>query len=256
MDVLTHATPSLMPRSRGAAAAAVSVYLVVASLVVLFLGRSATIISPPADALPLRFVLVPSVGLGGGGGGSPAPAPPKMLAVPATPQPPSVVVVPTPIPEPPLPTLTAAIVTSPDAVAQAAGTSVTSLATLGGGGSGPGLGPGAGTGVGPGREYGFGGDIPRGGAGVRPPTVIREVQPSYTSAAMLAKIQGSVRLEAIVDASGAVTDVRVTRSLDRRYGLDEQAMNAARQWVFRPARDRDSHPVPVVIEFDLAFALH
>src|SRR5690349_10541416 len=76
-----------MPRSRGAAAAAVSVYLVVASLVVLFLGRSATIISPPADALPLRFVLVPSVGLGGGGGGSPAPAPPKRRAVPATPEP-------------------------------------------------------------------------------------------------------------------------------------------------------------------------
>ncbi len=64
----------------------------------------------------------------------------------------------------------------------------------------------------------------------RPETLVR---PSYTPEARAAHAEGRVRLELIVDAEGKVTDVRVLGGLG--YGLDEQAMNAARQMRFRPA---------------------
>jgi len=73
---------------------------------------------------------------------------------------------------------------------------------------------------------------------------------------MRAKIQGVVQLEAVVDENGLVNDVRVTRSLDKQYGLDQEAIKAARMWLFRPARDRDNKPVPIVITLELTFALH
>ena len=41
---------------------------------------------------------------------------------------------------------------------------------------------------------------------------------SYKPHALRAKVQGGVALEAVVRAVGTVGDVRVVRSLDRRYG--------------------------------------
>jgi len=44
--------------------------------------------------------------------------------------------------------------------------------------------------------------------------------------------------------------------LDKLYGLDQEAMKAARLWLFRPARDRDNRPVPIIITLELEFRLH
>ena len=68
--------------------------------------------------------------------------------------------------------------------------------------------------------------------GVVPPRPRRRVAPSYTTAAMQAKIEGSVRLQVVVKADGTVGDTLVDRSLDRIYGLDDEAVKAARQWEF------------------------
>jgi len=171
---------------------------------------------------------------------------------PAPPDPFTSAVTPEPIPE----QVIAPVMTVSHDLSQASGTSSVSLSNLGGGGRGPGLGPGDGQGVGPGSDRGFGDGAYRAGTGIQGPFVLKEIRPSYTSEAMLAKIQGNVRLEAVVDENGFVSDVRVTRSLDRLHGLDQQAMTAARSWLFRPARDRNNRPVPVVIEFELAFVLH
>ena len=43
---------------------------------------------------------------------------------------------------------------------------------------------------------------------------ILQVQPKYTTDAMVAKIQGSVRLSIVVHADGTVGDVKVVESLD------------------------------------------
>ena len=86
------------------------------------------------------------------------------------------------------------------------------------------------------------------------PSVVREVKPAYTADAMRAKVQGSVWLECIVMPDGTVGDVKVTRSLDPIFGLDQEAIKAAKQWRFRPGM-RQGEPVPVIITIELTFTL-
>jgi TonB family protein len=64
-----------------------------------------------------------------------------------------------------------------------------------------------------------------------------------------------VELEAVVGPNGQITDVRVHKSLDRGFGLDEEAMRVARQWLFRPARYQGK-AVPMVVIIQMEFRLH
>ena len=126
------------------------------------------------------------------------------------------------------------------------------------------LGPGAGgigSGDGPpgpggnGRSPGpGGGDGPPGRGRVSSPQLIRKVDPEYTSAAMHAKLQGTVVLEAVVLADGTVGDVRIVRSLDSTFGLDVNAIKAVRQWRFVPG-SQYGKPVAVVVSVELTFTL-
>jgi len=122
------------------------------------------------------------------------------------------------------------------------------------GGPGKGIGPGKGDGLGPGDATGFGGTGMAGEGGISAPIRILEVKPEYTAGAMQAKLQGPVEMQAIVDATGRVTEVRVTRSLDRVFGLDEQARKAALKTQFRPCK-KDGVPVACVITFAMQFTL-
>jgi periplasmic protein TonB len=121
-------------------------------------------------------------------------------------------------------------------------------------GTGTGIGPGSGSGLGPGSGGGTGGGAYRPGNGVTTPVVLREVKPQYTSDAMRAKVQGSVLLECIVRPDGSVGEVKVARSLDPVFGLDLEAMKAARQWRFRPGM-RQGEPVAVLVVIELTFTL-
>ena len=84
--------------------------------------------------------------------------------------------------------------------------------------------------------------------------IIREVKPQYTSDAMRAKIQGAVLLQCTVRPDGSVTDIQVVRSLDPTFGLDQEAIKAARQWRFAPGT-RMGQPVSVQITIELTFTL-
>ena len=66
------------------------------------------------------------------------------------------------------------------------------------------------------------------------------MKPAYTADAMRAKVQGSVWLECIVMPDGSVGDVKVTRSLDPIFGLDQEAIKAAKMWRSAPACARAS----------------
>jgi TonB family protein len=121
-------------------------------------------------------------------------------------------------------------------------------------GTGSGIGPGTGSGLGPGSGGGTGGGVYRPGNGVILPRVIKEVRPNYTADAMRAKVQGIVVLECIVRPDGSVTDVSVIRSLDSTFGLDQEAIKAAKQWRFQPGT-RMGEPVPVLISIELTFTL-
>lgn len=136
------------------------------------------------------------------------------------------------------------------------------LGTSQGPGSGGGVGEGTGTGIGSGRGPGFGpgsgggtgGGVYRPGNDVESPRLLRSARPNYTAEAMRAKVQGVVRLEGVVMSDGTVGDVRVTRSLDSIFGLDQEAMKAAKQFRFVPGM-RFGEPVAVMVSFEIEFAL-
>ena len=94
----------------------------------------------------------------------------------------------------------------------------------------------------------------RPGWGIVNPRVLREVNPQYTAEALRAKVTGTVVLELVVLPDGTVGDVRITRSLDPVLGLDEQAVKAARQWLFEPGT-RFGEPVEVLVGVALDFDL-
>jgi TonB family protein len=92
------------------------------------------------------------------------------------------------------------------------------------------------------------------GNGVSVPRVTREVKPDYTKEAKENRIEGTVMMDVVVQADGAVGDVKVVRSLDSEYGLDDNAVKAMRQWQFVAGR-KDDKPVPVAISVEMTFAL-
>jgi TonB family protein len=68
-------------------------------------------------------------------------------------------------------------------------------------------------------------------------------------------------MEVVVRKDGTVGDLRVTRSLDATYGLDAEAIAAAKQWAFKPAMRRASpdaeyEPVNVYVTLQLMFRLN
>jgi protein TonB len=93
-----------------------------------------------------------------------------------------------------------------------------------------------------------------GDAGLVRPRLIHVVGPTYTSEAMRAGIAGVVVMKAVVNADGSVGDVVVTRSLDQQYGLDEQAVKAAKGWTFAPGT-RGGVPVAVRVTLETEFTV-
>jgi protein TonB len=106
-----------------------------------------------------------------------------------------------------------------------------------GGGIGDGDGPGIGPGKGPGAGPGHGGE---GGSGrlrvftgaSSAPVVLYQVEPEFSEEARKAKLQGVVTLYGEVDIDGRLRNIRVTRGLG--LGLEEKAVEAVKQWRFRP----------------------
>ena len=123
-------------------------------------------------------------------------------------------------------------------------------------------GPGDGLGFGPDRGPGFragpGGRFGDGGVGngdgVRPPEILYKTSPRYTAESMRAKIQGVALLSGVVAPDGTLQDIRIARSLDGTFGLDQEAIKCVRQWRFRPGT-RLGKPVAVAVTIEVAFNL-
>ena len=119
-------------------------------------------------------------------------------------------------------------------------------------GVGGGVGPGRGPGVGPGEGGGIGGGVYRVGGGVSAPVVIYRVEPLYSEEARRARYQGVVVLWAIVRKDGSLEVLKLVRGLG--LGLDESAINALKQWRFRPGM-KDGIPVDVALNVEVSFTL-
>ena len=89
---------------------------------------------------------------------------------------------------------------------------------------------------------------------VSPPTVRKTVTPKYTKAARAAKIEGVVHVKAVVEPDGHVDRVSVIKSLDAKFGLDDEAVKAAKAWRFYPSK-RDGKPVAAWVQLLLEFRL-
>jgi protein TonB len=256
-SIFDPADPALVRRTRNAQLTSLVIHAILFAIVAFAVVKRQDIMQVVDDTkLKFDVVYLEARGPGGGGGGSPQPAPPKKMELPKpTPAQPQPVPVPVPTPTiPPPPSINAPIMTMPNAVLTASGVSGAIDVPVGGGGRGGGIGSGTGNGIGPGEGGGFGGGAYRPGNGVENPTRIREVKPAYTPEAMRAKIQGTVELEALVAADGKVAEVRVTRSLDRVFGLDEQARKAVFATPFLPCK-KEGKPVPCLVTFELNFTL-
>lgn len=101
-----------------------------------------------------------------------------------------------------------------------------------------------------GVEGGVIGGVPGGNA--LPPVVIQRVQPDYPPRARNARVEGVVKLEAVIRADGTVGDIKVLQGL--RMGCTEAAIEALRRWRFRPGK-RNGVPVDVPFTLTVDFIL-
>lgn len=85
-----------------------------------------------------------------------------------------------------------------------------------------------------------------------PPILIYKHNPEYSEDARRAKYQGTAMLEVEVNAEGRVDRIRVRHSLG--LGLDEKAMDAVRQWRFKPAL-KEGQPIAVQAQVSVSFGI-
>lgn len=90
------------------------------------------------------------------------------------------------------------------------------------------------------------------GGDVKAPVVLQRVEPVYPEVARKARVSGIVILEAVIDRTGAVKDVRVLEGLP--FGLDEAAVDAVKQWRFAPAT-LNGQPVDVLFNLTVSFKI-
>jgi TonB family protein len=86
---------------------------------------------------------------------------------------------------------------------------------------------------------------------VKPPKLVRFVEPVYPEEARKAGVEGMVILAAKTDASGKVQDVMILRSIPL---LNQAAIDAVRQWVYEPLVINNV-PTPVVFTVTVRFQL-
>ncbi len=123
---------------------------------------------------------------------------------------------------------------------------------IGSGNSG-GVGSGSGAGVGPGEGGGYGGGIYQVGNGVVGPKLIYQVDAEFSDQARMAKYQGVVVVQAVIDTKGLPRDLKVVQPLG--MGLDEKALEAVRQYRFKPAMFKGK-PVAVMVNVDVDFHIY
>ena len=124
----------------------------------------------------------------------------------------------------------------------------------------------------------------RKGPGVVMPRLRKETKPSYTADSMRMKLQGLVRLEAVVLADGTVGSAKavscdlktplstsvsekdarareellksnyVPGSCAETFGLAEMCIKTVKQWQFTPGT-KDGIAVPVLVDVEMTFTL-
>lgn len=85
-----------------------------------------------------------------------------------------------------------------------------------------------------------------------PPKLLKQTKPRYPEAAFRKGLEGTVKLEFIVELDGKAGSVRVLESVP---GLDAAAVKCVRSWRFEPAT-RQGIPVRVVAQAPVSFCIY
>jgi protein TonB len=254
--------PMATKMSRSSIASSIAFYAVLILLIVWALKAGVQLAAPPKTQLasieiPITPPVAPKAEKIGGGGGQKGPTPvtqghlPKLVQVQIVP------------PKAP-PVEAAKLAVEPSVVVQKdlkmADNKMPDLgmpnSTLHGAsmgsGTGSGLGSGSGNGIGPGSGGNTGGGPMHIGGSIRPPTVLFSVDPEFSEEARKAKFSGNVQVYLWVDEQGNPSHVKVIRGVG--MGLDEKAVEAVRQYKFKPAM-QNGKPVKVDLYIDVNFQI-
>jgi periplasmic protein TonB len=88
-----------------------------------------------------------------------------------------------------------------------------------------------------------------------PPVTLKSVNPIYPRFYKETKVEGTVVLEAELLADGTIGRIEVFKSIaPGPNGLDESAINALRQWKFKPAQV-NNNPVTIWVKLPFVFEL-
>ena len=160
-----------------------------------------------------------------------------------------------PTPRPPELTRTESTSTVPSApypaTATASRDSASDGATRGQQGNGVGTASGGGRGGSPNEGVNYNDVFSVSNVSTRPQILARPV-PGYTEEARRAQVEGAVKLSVVLNANGTVSEITVARSLG--YGLDQKAIEAAKELRFIPAQ-KDGHTVRVRVFLEFKFSL-
>ena len=253
--------PMAVKRDPKSTAVAVVLHIVVIGLLVFLAAKTTINFAAPKQATIVSLDAPPppaprQLKMMGGGGGQKGPAPvskgspPKFSPVQITP------------PKAP-PVLTPKLAVAPTIDVDPKLKMQTNMPNIGmvnapnvgvsmGNGNGNGLGSGNGNGMGPGSGGNTGGGVRQVGGGVGPPTLISKVEAEFSEEARKAKMSGVVTVGFVVDEKGNVTRARVIRGLG--MGLDEKALEAVRQYRFKPAME-NGKPVKVEVNVEVNFQI-
>ena len=89
------------------------------------------------------------------------------------------------------------------------------------------------------------------GGQISAPELLQRVEPVYPDIAVVAKVQGTVILEAVVATDGTVESVKVLRPVKF---LDGAAIDAVKQWRYKPLI-LNGMPTPFVLTVTLTFSI-
>jgi periplasmic protein TonB len=88
--------------------------------------------------------------------------------------------------------------------------------------------------------------------GMEAPVLIQRIEPPYPKLALITRKKGIVILQAIITKTGTVEEITVLRSADPL--LDQAAMQAVKQWIYRPAT-LNGRPIKVFFTVTVKFHL-
>ena len=125
--------------------------------------------------------------------------------------------------------------------------------SMGNNGKGGGIGSGDSNGLGPGKNGNMGGGIRSVGGSVSAPVVLFAPEPMFSEEARKQKVGGNVLVYLQVDTNGRPMHARVLRGIG--LGLDEKALEAVRQYRFKPAME-NGKPVAVEMDVEVTFSIY